>query len=233
MRRLQTCARWRRRSRIAGRMEKAFGTTLAAGVGLAHRRLAIIDLSPLAAQPMHSASGRMVISFNGEIYNYRALRSDLERAGRQFRSASDTEVLLEAIECWGVETALQRARGMFAFALWDRAGALAVSRARSVRREAAALRTIWQHPALRFGAQSTSRSFGLECAAQSGCVGIDAAPLLHSRAAYHLRRSSQGAPRLARAYSRAPGIVCHRRRALLVRPPDSAGQRANAPRERC
>ena len=93
---------------------------LAAGVGLAHRRLAIIDLSPLAAQPMHSASGRMVISFNGEIYNYRALRSDLERAGHQFRSASDTEVLLEAIECWGVETALQRTRGMFAFALWDR-----------------------------------------------------------------------------------------------------------------
>ena len=92
----------------------------AAGIGLAHRRLAIIDLSPLAAQPMQSTSGRMVISFNGEIYNYRALRSDLERAGRPFRSASDTEVLLEAIECWGIETALQRARGMFAFALWDR-----------------------------------------------------------------------------------------------------------------
>ena len=92
----------------------------AAGVGLAHRRLAVIDLSPLAAQPMHSASGRMVISFNGEVYNYRALRSDLERTGHQFRSASDTEVLLEAMECWGVETALRRTRGMFAFALWDR-----------------------------------------------------------------------------------------------------------------
>ncbi len=93
---------------------------LPAGIGLAHRRLAVIDLSPLAAQPMHSASGRMVLSFNGEIYNYRALRSDLERAGRQFRSSSDTEVLLEAIESWGLETALRRARGMFAIALWDR-----------------------------------------------------------------------------------------------------------------
>jgi asparagine synthase (glutamine-hydrolysing) len=92
----------------------------AAGIGLAHRRLAIIDLSPLAAQPMQSSSGRMVISFNGEIYNYRTLRSDLERAGRRFLSASDTEVLLEAIECWGMEAALQRVRGMFAFALWDR-----------------------------------------------------------------------------------------------------------------
>src|SRR5579871_6812155 len=91
-----------------------------AGIGLAHRRLAIIDLSPRAAQPMHSASGRMVLSFNGEIYNYASLRSELERAGRQFRRSSDTEVLLEGCELWGVDATLRRARGMFAFALWDR-----------------------------------------------------------------------------------------------------------------
>ena len=90
-----------------------------AGIGLAHRRLAVIDLSPLGAQPMHSASGRMVITFNGEIYNHQALRASLERLGIRFRSLSDTEVLIEAIEQWGIEETLRRTRGMFAFGLWD------------------------------------------------------------------------------------------------------------------
>ena len=92
----------------------------AAGIGLAHRRLAVIDLSPLGAQPMRSSSDRLVISFNGEIYNYRELRAELAHHGCQFRSTSDTEVLLEAIEHWGLEATLRRVRGMFAFALWDR-----------------------------------------------------------------------------------------------------------------
>jgi asparagine synthase (glutamine-hydrolysing) len=91
-----------------------------AGIGLAHRRLAVIDLSPLGVQPMESASGRMVLTFNGEIYNYRALRSELEHAGCRFRSATDTEVLLEAAELWGLDATLPRLRGMFAFGLWDR-----------------------------------------------------------------------------------------------------------------
>lgn len=89
-----------------------------AGVGLAHRRLAIIDLSAQGRQPMRR--GDLVITFNGEIYNYRELRRDLEAAGDRFETATDTEVLLAALTRWG-EDALHRLNGMFAFALFDRA----------------------------------------------------------------------------------------------------------------
>ena len=90
------------------------------GIVLGQRRLAIIDLSPGGAQPMHSADRRYVITFNGEIYNYRDIRKELAAAGRAMRSDSDTEVLLEACALWGVEQAIERTIGMFAFALWDR-----------------------------------------------------------------------------------------------------------------
>jgi asparagine synthase (glutamine-hydrolysing) len=89
------------------------------GVGLGHRRLSIIELSPLGHQPMVSASGRLVLAFNGEIYNFRELREELEALGRSFRGHSDTEVLLEGIECWGLVATLQRCVGMFALALWN------------------------------------------------------------------------------------------------------------------
>jgi len=87
-------------------------------VVLGHRRLAIIDTGFSGAQPMSDTTGRWVISFNGEIYNYRALRLELERLGRVFRSNSDTEVLINAVAQWG-EAALRKLRGMYAFALWD------------------------------------------------------------------------------------------------------------------
>lgn len=85
---------------------------------LGHRRLAIIDTGTSGAQPMSDATGRWVISFNGEIYNYRALRLELEQLGCAFRTNSDTEVLINAIDRWG-EAALPKLRGMYAFALWD------------------------------------------------------------------------------------------------------------------
>ncbi len=87
--------------------------------GLCHTRLAIIDLSPRAHQPMASASGRYWLTYNGEIYNYRELRQELRAAGRDFQSDSDTEVILHLME-WGGVTALERLEGMFAFALYDR-----------------------------------------------------------------------------------------------------------------
>jgi asparagine synthase (glutamine-hydrolysing) len=88
-------------------------------VGLGHRRLAILDLSPLGHQPMASVCGRYQLVYNGEAYNYREIQQELAELGHAFRGSSDTEVLLAAFTEWGPEETLARVNGMFALALWD------------------------------------------------------------------------------------------------------------------
>ncbi len=94
------------------------GQWSAGPVGFAHRRLAVLDLTPAAAQPMRLENAGLTVAYNGEIYNYRELRRELEADGRAFRSDSDTEVLIHAWDRWG-PACLERLNGMFAFALWD------------------------------------------------------------------------------------------------------------------
>lgn len=103
---------------IAHRGPDGEGQYVDGAVGLGNRRLAVIDLSPAGAQPMQNERGDVTITYNGEIYNFRELRAELESAGRRFRSRSDTEVVLQAYEEWG-PAFVERLNGMFAFAIWD------------------------------------------------------------------------------------------------------------------
>ncbi len=93
---------------------------LSAGIGLSHQRLSIVDLTASGHQPMESISGRYIIVFNGEIYNFKKIGTVLGKQGFTFSGSSDTEVLLAAIEHWGISEAISLCVGMFAFALWDK-----------------------------------------------------------------------------------------------------------------
>ena len=133
-----------------------FWTDSNLGVGIGHRRLSVIDPSPAGHQPMVSASGKSVLTYNGEIYNFRELRVELESKGIKFRSNTDTEVLLEACEVWGVEDTVKRLIGMFAFALWDRE-----SKELVLARDRLGIKPLywgWQGDILFFGSQCKSFS---------------------------------------------------------------------------
>ncbi len=97
-----------------------FGVLIEGNLGFGHRRLAILDCSSRGRQPMESASGRYCITYNGEIYNFQDLRRQLIERGHCFRSQTDTEVLVEGLDAWGLEDLLSRLDGIFAFAAWDR-----------------------------------------------------------------------------------------------------------------
>ena len=106
-------------SSLAHRGPDGEGAFIESGIGLGHRRLSIIDLTTAGSQPMATSDGRFVVTYNGEIYNFQELRTELEAKGYKFRSRSDTEVLLNAWAEWGL-SALTKFNGMFAFAIWDK-----------------------------------------------------------------------------------------------------------------
>jgi asparagine synthase (glutamine-hydrolysing) len=157
-------------------------TDAEAGVAFGHRRLAVIDLGPGGTQPMVSSGGRWVIAYNGEVYNHRDLRHRLERTGTQFRGNSDTEVLLDAVECWGIDRALDACEGMFAAALWDRN-----------RRELHLLRDRFGEKPLYYGWVGKVFAFGSELKALSTLPGF-AAELDRSAVANYLRFNCIPAP---------------------------------------
>ena len=153
-----------------------------ARLGLGHRRLSILDLSPTGHQPMVSTCGRYVITFNGEIYNYLDIRRDLEISGAApaWRGHSDTEVILAAIARWGIGSALERMTGMFALALWDREDrTLHIARDRLGESHSIRLDETIR---VRFGAQSAASPSVLEgphrprCAPSISPAGVRPAP---------------------------------------------------------
>ena len=207
-----------------------------AGVAFGHRRLSIVDLSPHGHQPMMSACGRYVIVFNGEIYNHREIRSELDRlhsavaavsvgteaqaepnvgARIAWRGHCDTEVMLAAIARLGRLEALKRFVGMFAFALWDRHDARAAPRARPDRREAAVLRLDGRHAAVRLRTEGAARAPCVARRLDRGCARVVHAPRLRAGAVFDLPRRRK----------LLPGTVRHHPRRIALRRRDPCRRR--------
>jgi asparagine synthase (glutamine-hydrolysing) len=152
------------------------------GVALGHRRLSVVELGPEGAQPMMSPDGRWVISYNGEIYNHRTLRHRLVGEGLAFRGGSDTEVLVAAVQQWGLEPALEACEGMFALALWDRH-----------RRELHLVRDRFGEKPLYYGWVGEQLAFASELKALCGLPGFNA-DIDRDAVALYLRHNCVPAP---------------------------------------
>jgi asparagine synthase (glutamine-hydrolysing) len=152
------------------------------GVAFGHRRLAVIELGEGGAQPMVSGGGRWVAIYNGEIYNHREVRRQLEGAGTQLRSGSDTEVLVAAVERWGIDRALEACEGMFAAALWDRR-----------ERQLHLVRDRFGEKPLYYGWVDRTFAFGSELKAICALPGFPAA-LDRQAVAHYLRHNCIPAP---------------------------------------
>lgn len=188
------------------------------GLALGHRRLSVIDLSAHGHQPMISASGRYVMVFNGEVYNHTGLRAELEKSGAVFRGHCDTEVMLAAIEQWGLEAALQRFNGMFAIALWDRE-----QRVLSLVRDRVGIKPLY------YGWSAGTFVFASELKAIAALPGF-ASPVDRDALCLFLRYSYVPAPHsIYQGLSKlAPGTLLRVNAALARAQPDDWAQSASA-----
>lgn len=204
--------------RYRGPDDEGFFQDAAAGLALGHRRLSIVDLSPEGHQPMASRSGRYVMVFNGEVYNHNRLRPELAAAGASFRGHSDTEVMLAAIEHWGLEGALARFIGMFAFALWD-----CNTRSLTLVRDRLGIKPLY------YGWVGSTFVFGSELKAITAMPGF-ANPVNRDALSLQLRHNNIPAPHsiYRNIYKLMPGMSLRVDQELAQRPVDLATLMARA-----
>jgi len=203
-----TLCRMTRAIRHRGPDDEGYYHDEAAGLSLGFRRLAIIDLSARGHQPMISPSGRYVMVFNGEVYNHNRLRPELEQAGVAFLGHSDTEVMLASIECWGLQTAVERFNGMFAFGLWDKK-----ERVLSLVRDRVGIKPLY------FGWTRSGFAFGSELKAIRTIPGFDN-PIDRNALAAYLRFNYVPAPWsiYRNIYKLRPGTVLRVTREFAAEP---------------